>query len=85
MRLFRSKRLDAGETAVQEQTVLPPPSPPLSPGTQHYQTVTAVPAVILEDDSPKEMKRREYLLVAHIYLLFYIFWRINIFLKNNIK
>lgn len=57
MRLFRSRRSDSGETAVHQQPVVST-GPPLTPETHHYQTVTAVPAVILEDDSPKEMKRR---------------------------
>ncbi|RZF44195.1 hypothetical protein LSTR_LSTR003835 [Laodelphax striatellus] len=60
MRLFRNRRLDGGDSQDVEPPRPPlPPVPPASPEPQRYQTVTAVPAVILEDESsPKEMKRR---------------------------
>ncbi|XP_039277008.1 uncharacterized protein LOC111052108 [Nilaparvata lugens] len=57
MRLFRNRRLDGGDVETSRPPV--PPVPPASPEPNRYQTVTAVPAVILEDESsPKEMKRR---------------------------
>uniref|UniRef100_A0A1B6G3M2 PDZ domain-containing protein n=1 Tax=Cuerna arida TaxID=1464854 RepID=A0A1B6G3M2_9HEMI len=54
MRLFRSRRLSEVSEPPPE-SLLPPTDPPTD---FHYQTVTAVPAVILEDDPPKEMKRK---------------------------
>ncbi|XP_054278788.1 uncharacterized protein LOC128997209 [Macrosteles quadrilineatus] len=55
MRLFRSRRLS--EVSEPPQDLLPE-TPQDSPKDLRYQTVTAVPAVILEDDPPKEMKRK---------------------------
>jgi hypothetical protein len=50
MRLFRSRRHSE-------------PPPALGPNAREgaeYQTVKAMPAVVLEDASPKEMKRSKY-------------------------
>uniref|UniRef100_A0A1B6DD69 PDZ domain-containing protein n=1 Tax=Clastoptera arizonana TaxID=38151 RepID=A0A1B6DD69_9HEMI len=53
MRLFRSRRMSEVTEAPQATSL------DLGSTTiQHYQTVTAVPAVILEDETPKEMKRK---------------------------